>query len=103
MLRSGNTERTPLGPGPACDHCDTASLPCVARSELWGGLGNRGHDPSMLTRLSSETRSQHTGGPAASPWKNGDWAFRGVQWEGRKAFFRRGSPSLNPAPHPGLP
>lgn len=104
MLRGGYTERTPLGPGtPACGLADTASLPCVARSELRGGLGDRGHDPSMLTRLSSETRSQQAGGSAASLWKNGDWALRGLQWEGRKAFFKRRSPSLNPPPTKGFP
>lgn len=105
MLRGGNTERTPLGPGtPACGHADTASLPCVARSELRGGLGDRGHDPSMLTRLSSETRSQQAGGPAASPWKNGDWAFRGVAVGGEKSVLQEKEPLTEPwSPHQGLP
>lgn len=101
MLRGGNTKRTPLGPGtPACGHSDTAFLPSVARSELLGGLGDRG--PSMLTRLSSKTRSQPEGGSAASPWKNGDWAFRGVLWERRKASSREVAPR-GPPPPKGFP
>lgn len=86
MLWGGNTARTPPSLGTAA---------CVACSELPDRLRARGHDPSLLTtRLSSETRSR----PAACPWQNGhfwSWAFRGVPWEGRKAFFQRRNPSLN--------
>lgn len=51
----GNTQRTPA-------ISDTVVSPRVAPSEFHDGLGNRGHDPSVLTKLSSETRSR----PAAS-------------------------------------
>lgn len=91
MLRGGNTKRTPLGPGtPACATLTQRFCPLWPTLNSGAALGTE--VPSMLTRLSSETRSQHAGGLAASPWKNGDWAIRGVLWERKKAFFKKRSP-----------